>query len=99
MRQSRRPGWGPGHLREESRYAMVGDSPGAVINTTLLTKRYPGSVMALAGLTIGVPPGITGLVGPNGAGKSPLIKILLGLLPPTKPPAPLLALACQRPTP
>src|SRR5258708_32606766 len=84
MRQSRRPGWGPGHLREESRYAMVGDSPGAVINTTLLTKRYPGSVMALDGLTLGVPPAITGLVGANCAGQPTLIKLLRALLPPTK---------------
>jgi ABC-2 type transport system ATP-binding protein len=51
----------------------------AVIRTDTLTKRYPGDVTALAGLTVG----ITGLVGANGAGKSTLIKILLGLLPPT----------------
>ncbi|HEY4461196.1 MAG TPA: ABC transporter ATP-binding protein [Streptosporangiaceae bacterium] len=75
---------------------MVGDSPGAVINTTLLTKRYPGDVMALDGLTIGVPPGITGLIGANGAGKSTLIKILLGLLPPTKGRAQVLGLDGQR---
>ena len=75
---------------------MVGDSPGAVINTTVLTKRYPGPVMALDGLTISVPPGITGLVGANGAGKSTLIKILLGLLPPTKGRAQVLGLDAQR---
>ena len=39
---------------------------------------------ALDGLTVAVTPGITGLVGANGAGKSTLIKILLGLLAPTK---------------
>jgi len=55
----------------------------AVIETTALTKRYPGAVTALDGLTVTVEPGITGLVGANGAGKSTLIKILLGLLPPT----------------
>ena len=55
----------------------------AVIRTDALTKRYPGDVTALAGLTIDIQPGITGLVGANGAGKSTLIKILLGLLPPT----------------
>ena len=55
----------------------------AVIRTDALTKRYPGEVTALAGLTVDIHPGITGLVGANGAGKSTLIKILLGLLPPT----------------
>jgi ABC-2 type transport system ATP-binding protein len=48
-----------------------------------LTKRYPGGVMALDGLTLDVEPGIIGLVGANGAGQSPLIQILLGLLEPT----------------
>ena len=45
-----------------------------------LSKRYPGGVTALDGLTLEVEPGIIGLVGANGAGKSTLIKILLGLL-------------------
>src|SRR5262249_29873195 len=67
----------------------AGPAPGdagtaaAVIRTDALTKRYPGDVTALAGLTVDIQPGITGLVGANGAGKSTLIKILLGLLPPT----------------
>ena len=45
-----------------------------------LTMRYPGGVTALDGLTLSIEPGIVGLVGANGAGKSTLIKILLGLL-------------------
>jgi ABC-2 type transport system ATP-binding protein len=56
----------------------------AVIETRVLTKVYPGDVTALDGLTVSVWPGVTGLVGANGAGKSTLIKILLGLLLPTK---------------
>src|ERR1700726_3610640 len=56
----------------------------AVIETRALTKVYPGNVTALAGLTVSVAPGVTGLVGANGAGKSTLIKILLGLLPPSQ---------------
>ena len=48
-----------------------------------LTKRYPGGVTALDGLTVDIEPGIVGLVGSNGAGKSTLLKILLGLLEPT----------------
>jgi ABC-2 type transport system ATP-binding protein len=56
---------------------------GPVIETAALTKVYPGDVTALAGLTVTVAPGVTGLIGANGAGKSTLIKILLGLLEPT----------------
>jgi len=57
-----------------------------VIETRALTKIYPGKtpVTALDGLTVDFAPGVTGLVGANGAGKSTLIKILLGLLEPTK---------------
>ncbi|MFP5343626.1 MAG: ATP-binding cassette domain-containing protein, partial [Candidatus Limnocylindria bacterium] len=55
----------------------------ALIETAGLTKRYPGGVMALDGLTIALEPGIIGLVGANGAGKSTFIRILLGLLEPT----------------
>jgi ABC-2 type transport system ATP-binding protein len=60
-------------------------NPGAaVIETSGLTKVYPGNVTALNGLTVSVAPGITGLIGANGAGKSTLIKILLGLIPPSQ---------------
>jgi ABC-2 type transport system ATP-binding protein len=55
-----------------------------VIETTALTKVYPGNVTALDGLTVSVGPGITGLIGANGAGKSTLIKVLLGLIPPSQ---------------
>ncbi len=54
-----------------------------LIATEGLTKRYPGSVTALDGLTLSLEPGIIGLVGANGAGKSTLLRILLGLLEPT----------------
>ena len=68
---------------------------GAVIETTVLTKVYPGDVTALDGLTVSVAPGVTGLVGANGAGKSTLIKILLGLIPPTKGQAKVLGHDCE----
>ncbi|MEO7295587.1 MAG: ABC transporter ATP-binding protein [Candidatus Limnocylindria bacterium] len=55
-----------------------------LISTRALTKRYPGGVTALDGLSLDLEPGIIGLVGANGAGKSTLIKILLGLLTPTE---------------
>ncbi|UNS97839.1 ABC transporter ATP-binding protein [Streptomyces tubbatahanensis] len=54
-----------------------------VIAIESLSKRYP-RVTALDRLTVGVEPGVTGLVGANGAGKSTLIKILLGLAPATE---------------
>jgi ABC-2 type transport system ATP-binding protein len=51
-----------------------------LISIASLTKRYPGGVTALDGLTVEIEPGIVGLVGSNGAGKSTLLKILLGLV-------------------
>ncbi|ROT31480.1 ABC transporter ATP-binding protein [Micromonospora sp. HM5-17] len=54
-----------------------------LIATQSLTKTYGNGVTALADLTVGIEPGIVGLVGANGAGKSTFIKIVLGLLSPT----------------
>jgi len=48
-----------------------------------LTKRY-GDLMAVDGLTFGVPKGaLFGFLGANGAGKSTTLKMLLGLIRPT----------------
>nr|WP_206323085.1 ABC transporter ATP-binding protein [Streptomyces sp. HNM0575] len=47
-------------------------------------------------LTVGITPGVTGLVGANGAGKSTLIKILLGLAPATEGGAAVLGLDVAR---
>ena len=45
-----------------------------------LTRRYPGGVVALDGLTLDVPPGsVFGLLGPNGAGKTTTLRLLAGL--------------------
>src|SRR6185436_18937589 len=54
--------------------------PVSLISAVGLTKRYPGGVTALDGLTVDIEPGIVGLVGSNGAGKSTFLKILLGLI-------------------
>ena len=61
-----------------------------------LTMRYPGGVTALDGLTLTIEPGVVGLVGANGAGKSTLIKILLGLLDATSGRARVLDMDVQR---
>jgi len=56
-----------------------------------LTRRF-GRVLALDCREAALPPGAVGLLGPNGAGKSTLIKVLLGLLDPTRGRAELLGL-------
>ena len=89
----------PGPLQAGPLPGGTGPGPGfvaAVVETSALTKRYPGAVTALDQLTVRVGPGITGLVGANGAGKSTLIKILLGLLAPTSGRAAVLGLDCAR---
>jgi ABC-2 type transport system ATP-binding protein len=69
---------------------------GPVIETATLSMVYPGDVTALDGLTVRFAPGVTGLIGANGAGKSTLIKILLGLLEPTRGVAKVLGLDCVK---
>lgn len=55
------------------------------IDTTELTKTYPGNVQALNGLSFSVKSGsIFALLGPNGAGKSTAVKILTTLSRPDK---------------
>ena len=45
--------------------------------------KWYGPVIAVNDVTLGLAPGITGLVGPNGAGKSTLIKLMTGQLRPS----------------
>ncbi|MFX0063135.1 MAG: ABC transporter ATP-binding protein [Candidatus Hermodarchaeota archaeon] len=54
-----------------------------IIEIRDLTKYY-GSVLALDNVTVKIPSGAVGLLGPNGSGKTTLIRILLGLIDPTK---------------
>ncbi len=69
----------PGH-------ASDADSPDRgepIVRLQGLRKSF-GSVHALRGLDMELPPGPVGLLGPNGAGKTTLIGLLLGLLEPTE---------------
>ena len=66
-------------------------SVGPLIATERLTKSF-GKVTAVSDLTVRIDPGVVGLIGANGAGKSTLIKMLLGLLGPTKGTAAVLGL-------
>ena len=57
----------------------------AVIETRDLTKRYGSSLVALDGLEMTVQPGeVYGLIGPNGAGKTTFLRLVLGLIRPTR---------------
>ena len=63
--------------------AGVTQPAAATIATTNLTKRY-GALIALDGINLTVPSGVTfGFLGPNGAGKTTTIRLLLGFIRPT----------------
>jgi ABC-2 type transport system ATP-binding protein len=58
--------------------------PGPVISTSGLFKRYR-DIDAVAGVDLRVPAGgVYGFLGPNGAGKTTTIRMLLGLMRPTR---------------
>ena len=60
-------------------------STAPAIETVGLTKTYAGGVQALADLDLSVRRGeVFGYLGPNGAGKSTTIRLLLGLIRPTR---------------
>jgi ABC-2 type transport system ATP-binding protein len=66
------------------------------IETVDLTRRF-GRLEAVAGLSMQVPTGsVFALVGPNGAGKTTTIKLLMGLLRPTRGSATLLGVNSTR---
>jgi ABC-2 type transport system ATP-binding protein len=68
---------------EAPRAAPLPDAPPAIV-VERLVRRYPGGVLALAGLDLSVPTGsVFGLLGPNGAGKTTCLRLLAGLTRPT----------------
>jgi ABC-type multidrug transport system ATPase subunit len=54
------------------------------LNAVGVSKRYKGGVWGLRDFSLGLKPGILGLVGPNGAGKSTLMRILATVTKPTE---------------
>ena len=63
------------------------------IETTGLSKTYPGGVQALSGLDLRLEQGeVLGFLGPNGAGKSTTIRLLLDLIRPSSGTARILGL-------
>lgn len=54
-----------------------------VIEARGLSKWY-GNILGLSEMTLEIGPGITGLLGPNGAGKSTFMKLMTGLLKPSR---------------
>jgi ABC-2 type transport system ATP-binding protein len=68
-------------LKERLAAEPVAATP--AIHTVELAKHF-GKTVALAGLSMTVPPGeVFGFLGPNGAGKTTAVKLLLGLIAPT----------------
>jgi ABC-2 type transport system ATP-binding protein len=58
-----------------------GGAPEPVVQAVGVVKHW-GSTLALAGASMEIPPGVTGLLGANGSGKTTLLGLLLGLHPP-----------------
>ena len=57
----------------------------AALETSGLTKRFRGGQVAVADLDLAVPSGsVFGFLGPNGSGKTTTIRMLLGLVVPTR---------------
>ena len=60
------------------------NSPPPVLETRDLTKRY-SAVLAVRDISLSIRPGeILGVLGPNGAGKSTIVKMVTGMLDPTR---------------
>ncbi len=58
--------------------------PSYALQTKGLVKRF-GSIVAVDGVNVQVEAGITyGLLGPNASGKTTLIRLLMGIIPPTQ---------------
>ena len=65
-----------------------------MISISNLSKYY-GDVVAVDGLNLSIEPGeVFGFIGPNGAGKTTTIRVLVGLLKPTRGSAQISGMDC-----
>ncbi len=65
--------------------AADGGQAGLAVTTSGLTKRFRGGQLAVDDLALAVPAGsVYGFLGPNGSGKTTTIRMLLGLVYPTR---------------
>src|SRR5262249_16715289 len=79
----RSPCPGQPRARRGGRDVTAGSLEQAVVSAGQLSKWY-GQVIGLNDVTLTIRPGVTGLLGPNGAGKSTLMKLVAGMLKPSK---------------
>ena len=74
-------------MSESSEIPQMPAPPGALVNATITfanVSKWFGSVVAVSDVTFAVGPGVTALLGPNGAGKSTVLRMLVGLTPPSQ---------------
>ena len=89
--------WRAAGQRDEISFGDADDQPlpavhvqlpgaaGPAITTSGLTKRFRGGQVAVDGVDLAVPHGsVYGFLGPNGSGKTTTIRMLLGLVHPTR---------------
>ncbi|MBK6519691.1 MAG: ATP-binding cassette domain-containing protein [Polyangiaceae bacterium] len=74
----------PGPPRSGLPVGAAGVGPAPAVVEVREVSRWYGQVIALANVWMRVEGGIVGLLGPNGAGKSTLMKILAGLMAPSR---------------
>jgi ABC-2 type transport system ATP-binding protein len=76
---------GRGEAEPASGTGAAGPAVGPAIITSGLTKRFRGGQVAVDDLALAVPRGsVYGFLGPNGSGKTTTIRMLLGLIYPTR---------------
>jgi ABC-type uncharacterized transport system ATPase subunit len=80
-----------------ARAAATGGDGDPALASRGLTKRFRGGQLAVTDLDLRVPRGsVYGFLGPNGSGKTTTIRMLLGLVVPTREPGRCSARRCRR---